>query len=85
MDGREDGHLVHCGDDKEQNREDPLDMSRSEVSGNTRDLAIQTVPKVLLSEFFKTQKQLHVFWLSYFVSVFLEEIPTISSEKKSEF
>ncbi|XP_012777153.1 uncharacterized protein LOC101481474 isoform X2 [Maylandia zebra] len=48
MDDREDGHLVHCGDDKEQNREDPLDMSRSEVSGNTRDVAIQTVPKVLL-------------------------------------
>lgn len=60
MEDREDGHLTHCGDEKEQNREDPLDMLRSEVTGNTRDVATQTVPKGLLSK-------LHVFWLSFFV------------------
>lgn len=48
MEDREDGHLTHCGDEKEQNREDPLDMLRSEVTGNTRDVATQTVPKGLL-------------------------------------
>ncbi|CAI5674715.1 unnamed protein product [Oreochromis niloticus] len=48
MEDREDGHLTHCGNEKEQNREDPLNMSRSEVNGNTRDVPIQTVLKVLL-------------------------------------
>ncbi|XP_042073797.1 uncharacterized protein LOC102301947 isoform X3 [Haplochromis burtoni] len=47
MEDREDGHLTHCGNEKEQNREDSLDMLRSEVTGNTRDVATQTVPKVL--------------------------------------